>query len=238
MTPEEVLGRPVVLVHGTRTSSAIWSGQAAALAAHGHPVHAIDLPGHGTRSGERLTRRGALEAIDAAVRGCEVPPLLVGLSLGGYLCLAYAAAGGDHLAGVVLAGCSTQLRGKPLRAYRELSRYVTRTFGLGGGTWHVVTDMLTTLAGYSPLDDLRRLTVPVWVVNGRRDPLRFDEWRYRRAVPGLRVHVVPGAGHDVNSEHPVAFNRLLLDVVHGLRPVAVPPPDVPGGTRPDDGARP
>ncbi|QGQ20958.1 alpha/beta fold hydrolase [Cellulomonas sp. JZ18] len=74
--------RPIVLVHGTRTSSAIWHAQVAVLRHRGHPTHAIDLPGHGARSAERFTLEGALAAIDDAVSACPVPPLLVGLSLG------------------------------------------------------------------------------------------------------------------------------------------------------------
>lgn len=205
-----------MLVHGTRTSSAIWHAQVAALRGRGHPTHAIDLPGHGTRSGERFTLEGALAAIDDAVSACPTPPLLVGLSLGGYASLAYAGRHEHKLAGVVLAGCSTEIKGKPLRLYRHASHHVTRWLGRGQGTWHVVTDMLAALAGYSPLRDLRRLLVPVWVVNGRRDPLRLDERRYLRALPGVRLTVVPRAGHDVNSHAPAAFNRVLLDALHEL----------------------
>ncbi|WP_136519812.1 alpha/beta fold hydrolase [Cellulomonas telluris] len=205
-----------MLVHGTRTSSAIWQAQVAALRQGGHTAHAIDLPGHGARSGERFTLEGALAAIDDAVSACTVPPLLVGLSLGGYASLAYAGRHEGKLAGVVLAGCSTEIKGKPLGLYRHASTHVTRWLGLGQGTWHVVADMLAALAGYSPLRDLRRLLVPVWVVNGRRDPLRLDERRYLRALPGVRLTVVPRAGHDVNSHAPAAFNRVLLDALHEL----------------------
>ncbi|WP_448629564.1 alpha/beta fold hydrolase [Cellulomonas soli] len=212
-----------MLVHGTRTSSAIWQRQVDALTRSGHPTIALDLPGHGARSGERFTWDGAMAAIDDAVGSCARPPLLVGLSLGGYASLAYAGTHQERLAGVVLAGCSTELRGKPLGAYRRASHHVTRWLGLGGGTWHVVTDMLGALSGYSPLADLRRLHLPVWVVNGSRDPLRLDERRYRGVLPGLSLHVVRGAGHDVNSHAPVAFNRVLLDAVHHLRRLDVVP---------------
>ncbi|CAN5208445.1 alpha/beta hydrolase [soil metagenome] len=178
---------------------------------------AIDLPGHGTRVGERFTAEAAFAAIDEAVAGFAVPPLLVGLSLGGYTSLAYAARREGALAGVVLAGCSTEIRGKPLGAYRRLAGHVTRTLDIGGDDWSVVTDMLRVLTGYSPLADLRGLDVPVWLVNGRRDPLRLDERRYLGARPGTRLTVVPGAGHDVNTHQPVAFNRVLLDALHELR---------------------
>lgn len=213
---------PIVLVHGTRTSSAIWDDQVRAVAEHGHVTVAIDLPGHGSRSAERFTFAGGLAAIDEAVRSCPAPPLLVGLSLGGYMSLAYAARHEDRLAGVLLAGCATELRGKPLSTYGGLSARVVRALGRGGGTWHVVTDMLAALHGYSPLRDLRRIALPVWLVNGAHDPLRWGAWRYRGAHPGVRQHVVPGAGHDVNSHAPVAFNRILLDALRELGSRSVP----------------
>ncbi len=118
--------RPVVFVHGIRTSSAIWRPQAAALRAHGHPVVAVDLPGHGARHDERFTLEGALTTIDDAVRSCDRPPLLVGLSLGGYASLAYAGQHGDLIAGVLLSGCSTEIKGKPLGAYRRVATRLTR----------------------------------------------------------------------------------------------------------------
>jgi len=211
-----------VLVHGTRTSSSIWDPQVAALRARGHHTVAVDLPGHGTRRGERFTLEGAIQAIDDAVAGCLTPPLLVGLSLGGYTSLAYAGRHEHRLAGVVLAGCSTELRGKPIGVYRRLAHHANRLLSVGGESWHVVTDMLTAVAGYSPLGDLRRLTLPVWLVNGARDPLRLDERRYLRARPGTRLTVVPGAGHDVNSHAPAAFNRALFEAIAELRHHEVP----------------
>jgi len=184
---------------------------------HGHVTVAVDLPGHGARSAERFTMAGALDAIDDAVAACAVPPLLVGLSLGGYTSLAYAASHRRPIAGVMLSACSTEIRGKPLGAYRRVASQVNRAFRPPGGTWHVVSDMLAAMTGYSPLADLRRVEVPVWLVNGRRDLLRLDERRYLGARPGTRLTVVPRAGHDVNSNAPIAFNRVLLDALHELR---------------------
>ena len=211
-----------MLVHGTRTSSSIWDPQVAALEARGHATVAVDLPGPGARRGERFTLEGALEAIDEAVAACLAPPLLVGLSLGGYTSLAYAGRNEHRLAGVVLAGCSTELRGKPLGLYRHLAHHANRRLSVGGDTWHVVSDMLAAVAGYSPLADLRRLSLPVWLVNGARDPLRLDERRYLRARPGTRLTVVPGAGHDVNSHAPAAFNHALFEALAELRRREVP----------------
>ncbi|WP_372592731.1 alpha/beta fold hydrolase [Actinotalea sp.] len=200
---------PIVLVHGTRTSSAIWEPQVEALRTAGHPAFAVDLPGHGSRTLERFSLPGAMQTIDEAVAEFGTPPLLVGLSLGGYASLAYAAEHQGKLAGVVLSGCSTETAGKPLNLYRRTTSWIADTFR-PTGTWHVVADMLESLHGYSCADDLRRLSLPVWLVNGSRDPLRLQERHFHRAVPGAQLHVVPGAGHDVNSHAPIAFNRILL----------------------------
>ncbi|MCV2394833.1 alpha/beta fold hydrolase [Actinotalea sp. M2MS4P-6] len=210
-----------MFVHGTRTSSAIWDPQVDALRAAGHTVHALDLPGHGARTGERFTFDGALRAIDDAVAAQPVPPLLVGLSLGGYTSLAYAARHHDRLAGVMLSGCSTEIAGKPLNLYRRASSKVAAMFR-PNGTWHVVADMLAALHGYSALADLRRLLVPVWIVNGSRDPLRLDEWRMLAARPNARLHVVRRAGHDVNSHAPEEFLDVLRGALAHLHPAVVP----------------
>jgi pimeloyl-ACP methyl ester carboxylesterase len=211
---------PIVFVHGVRTSSAIWAHQVRAMERSGHTCVAVDLPGHGTRSHERFTLAGALAAIDEAVDSMDVPPLVVGLSLGGYSTLAYAARHQHKVAGVLLAGCSTEIRGKPVHVYRAVAHHVSRALRPSGGTWHVVTDMLAAMRGHSSLADLRRLHTPVWLVNGRRDVLRLEERRYLAARPGTRLTVVPRAGHDVNSHAPIVFNRILLDVLHELRAAA------------------
>jgi pimeloyl-ACP methyl ester carboxylesterase len=118
---------------------------------------------------------------------------------------------------VVLSGCSTEIRWKPVDAYRRLSVQVDRAFGPADGDWHIVADMLAAMKGHSSLADLRRLEIPVWLVNGQRDILRLDERRYVAALPGARLTVVPGAGHDVNTHAPAAYNRILLGALHELR---------------------
>ena len=219
--------RPVVLVHGVRTSSAIWTEQVRALTDRGHPTVLVDLPGHGEREGDRFTLPAAMAAIDEAVLGCDRPPLLVGMSLGGFTSLAYAAARPGTVTGLVLAGCSAEIRGKPVGAYRRLSEVLVRRLRLpGADSWFVVSDVLAALRGRSCLADLRRVDVPVHLVNGARDPMRIDERRFLAARPGTRLTVVPRAGHDVNLHAPDAFNRVLGEML--ARDAATAP--APAGT--------
>ncbi len=225
-TTAAATARPVVFVHGLSTSSAIWAHQVEVLTRLGHDCLTVDLPGHGRRAHERFTLEGALHAIDEAVGRLPAPPLLVGLSLGGYTSLAYAARHDGAVAGVFLSGCSTEIKGWPLRAYRRVSPGVARLLRKATDAWHVVTDMLAALHGHSSLADLRRLPgpVPVWFVNGRWDVLRFGERRLVAARPGARLTVVKGAGHDVNTHAPTAFTAALVQAVRELGVAPVPAP--------------
>lgn len=90
-------GRPLVVVHGYAEHALRHRRVAAAAAAAGHPVVALDLPGHGRSPGERaLVRSYApfVAAVGAAVEAAasEGPgrPVLFGHSMGGAVALAYA----------------------------------------------------------------------------------------------------------------------------------------------------
>ena len=252
----------VVFVHGMRSSGAIWESQVEHVRAAGHEAVALDLPAHGARRHDRFSMDGAFEALDDAVASLPAGPVaLVGLSLGGYTSLAWAARPGttDRLVGVLAAGCTSDPKGKPVRLYRDVARSVANAGYLarrltgrvvhptahrarlsvptmpfhalgstpGGAdlrqleiaprqtaemyrpTWDVVTDALTHLAGRSSIANVRATQVPVWFVNGARDAMRIGEQRHLAAARDGALVVVPGAGHDVNTEAPSAFNRVL-----------------------------
>ncbi|WP_083260036.1 alpha/beta fold hydrolase [Cellulosimicrobium cellulans] len=246
----------VVFVHGMRTSGAIWDRQVEHVRSLGHDAVAVDLPAHGVLARERFTLDRSFEVLDeaAASFGPDRRVVLVGLSLGGYTSLAWAARRPVNLAGVVAAACTSDPKGKPVALYRDVARLAVAgggAVGRGarwtarrsaqawgalaragrshpGGTalppagstdpgdpaahrpgWGIVTDALTQLAGRSWLPHVRSLDVPVWLVNGQRDHMRLDEQRFLAAAADAELVVVPRAGHDVNSEAPEAFNRVL-----------------------------
>jgi pimeloyl-ACP methyl ester carboxylesterase len=116
----------VVFVHGVRTSRAIWERQVTHVRAAGHAAVAVDLPGHGERGGEQFTLARAFEILDDAVASfpADVPVVVVGMSLGGYTTLAYAATHPERLAGVVACACSANPRGKPVALFRETAALV------------------------------------------------------------------------------------------------------------------
>jgi 3-oxoadipate enol-lactonase len=69
------------------------------------------------------------------------------------------------------------------------------------------------LSAWEPGAALGTITAPTLVLAGSEDPATppAQAEAIRDAIPGARLHVLPGAGHLANLEQPEAFNRLLLD---------------------------
>jgi len=69
--------------------------------------------------------------------------------------------------------------------------------------------------------DLGRLTCPIQLIWGSRDRMATPsvEERARRCLAirnGIRVDIIPGAGHWVQYERPAAFDAALLDFLRGV----------------------
>lgn len=239
----------VVLVHGIRTSASMWRRQLAALARYDIDAVAVDLPGHGARMGDAFSLDDAMRVIDAAVGGAReptalrdgdrTPRLLVGLSLGGYLAIEYAATHPGRIDGLVAASCGTRPRGPGLAGYRRLAELIGRLPDqgramndlmahvflsseavadvLGGGVaLDVMAPALGVVGGLDPEAALARIEVPVWFVNGRFDHFRIEERRMLRAARDARLVVVPGATHLVSLARPEEFTAAILGAVAEL----------------------
>jgi pimeloyl-ACP methyl ester carboxylesterase len=231
---------PVVLLHGLRTSRTMWRAQMAAVEAAGHPAVAVDLPGHGRRRGERFTWDGAVDAVARGVDDVGGRALVVGLSLGGYVGIAHATRHPEQVAGLVAAACST----RPLRplvgawelAVRGIAHLPdegarlnqlmvdlalppagARDAGAGGFALDVGRDVLRAVLAARPVEDLARIQVPVWLVNGRYDHFRGEERRFLAACRDGRLVVVPGATHLVSLVAPVRFSRVVLEALDTLQ---------------------
>lgn len=229
-------GVPVVLLHGARTSRTMWRPQLTALRRAGRRAVAIDLPGHGRRIGERFTLEAALGAVDDAVADLGGRAVVVGLSLGGYTAMHWAARRPEAAAGLVAAGCSSLPDQPATRAWLLLARGFARlpdrgawfnqrlvdatlppeagdALAEGGYALEVMVDLLTAVQHADPLADLARTRCPVWLVNGQWDHFRLQERRLLAAAPDAGLVVVRGATHLVSLVRPVAFTRVLLEAL-------------------------
>ena len=226
--------RTVVLVHGLRTSATMWRVQAEALRDLGHEVIAVDLPGHGTRMDERFTLDGAIATIDDAVAGARHPVYLAGFSLGGYLSIHWAGLRAREVTGLLAASCGTTPYRVVLDAWRAAARVIHRfpdkgrglnDFAVhaavrdprladdvlrGGVALDVMDDALRELRPLRPIASLRRIDLPVTLVNGSLDHFRLEERRYLGAARnGTLIHV-RGATHMVSLTRSTQFTEVLL----------------------------
>ena len=213
----------------------MWRSQVAHLEEHGYECTAVDLPGHGTRMHEEFTLDAALRAIDDAVRAAAQrgPVLLVGHSMGGLLSIAYTGGtAAPPVAGLLAAACTSLPRGAGLSAYRMLFRavkslpgsgmWITRgiltttvpretraDFGTGGYALDVQDRALASLAELDIPAALRRISVPLWFVNGQYDQLRVNERLFQRLAPHAELVIVPRTTHLVTVMRPRVFNAAI-----------------------------
>lgn len=101
---EQGSGKPVLLVHGFPLDSRMWDAQVAELAAAGCRVVAPDLPGFGrSQPGRPFTLESLADDLRSLAQAVgAIPFVYVGLSMGGYVALAYAKKYAGDLRGLVL----------------------------------------------------------------------------------------------------------------------------------------
>ena len=225
----------VVLVHGLRTSATMWRAQAEALRELGHEAIVPDLPGHGTRMGERFTVDAAVATIGDAVASARHPVFLTGFSLGGYLSLHWAGLEPRNITGILAASCGTTPYRAVLDAWRLAARVIhafpDRGRGLndfavraavrdpqladdvlrGGVALEVMDDTLRELRLLRPIASLSRIDLPVTLVNGSLDHFRLQERRYLKAARHGELIHVRGATHMVSLTRSTEFTRILVE---------------------------
>lgn len=226
---------PVLLTHGYSASSQMWQPNLPALAA-GRRLITWDIRGHGRSDSPEdpalyseelsVADMSALldaEAIDRAV--------VAGLSLGGYLSLAFHLRHPERVAALMLFDTGPGFRRDDAR--EEWNRRVERIaagFELQGSdalrerpdvarAQHSSSAGLARAArgimaqrGSHVIDSLPTIAVPTLVLVGADDKpfLAASEYMAAKISGAMRV-VIPDAGHAANVDQPEAFNRAVLD---------------------------
>ena len=228
----------VVLLHAFPLSSAMWQPQVEALGKE-YRLITPDLPGFG--SNPVTTASIAQMADDVAARIHE-PVVLGGLSMGGYVVLAYARK--YPLKGLILADTKAEADdaiGKANRdkmiafaeshTAREVIDSVMPKMAI---TPHAVEKVRALASKQSSAgivnavramrdrpdssDVLPTIRVPTLVIVGREDqltPLPVAQSLAGR-IAGAKLEVIPGAGHISNLENPAAFNEALRKFLRSL----------------------
>lgn len=229
---------PILFLHGVGSDKSVWQPQ---IDEFGHRQHAIaaDYPGYGESDfWPDATRDDYAAAMLALLDTLEIERAhICGLSLGGVIAIAMAAAAPDRIASLVLADTfaihpdgqaiydrsitAAEEMGMAALAESRVDALLGKEPPPGLRESAVLTMTQIPLAAYRLgaravwLADQREqaaaITAPTLIICGEEDqitpPSLSDE------LAGLIAHArsafIPGAGHLTNVERPAAFNRLL-----------------------------
>jgi pimeloyl-ACP methyl ester carboxylesterase len=223
---------PLLLTHGYSASSAMWRPNLPALA-RDRPVVVWDLRGHGETSSPADPARYGEDASVADMRAvldaCGIERAVVGgLSLGGYLSLAFHLEHPSRVAALVLCDTGPGFRRDEARArWNALAEGRARAFERHGlaalGTSAEVGPGRHDPAGLAlaargmlaqrdarVLESLPTIRVPTLVVVGEQDePFLAASDYMAEKIPGAVKHVLANAGHAANIDQADAFDAVV-----------------------------
>lgn len=164
-----------------------------------------------TAEDEALTYSGILERLEARYAHTAEPLRLCGLSLGAVLALNYTIRHPERVAALVwIAG---QLRSPT--ALVDIQNLIFRCLpgrmfaGMGISKKDAIA-LTRSMANLDLTPGLSQITCPVDVLCGARDRAnRKAAQALAAALPQAQLHIIPGAGHQVNADAPEAIAQLL-----------------------------
>jgi len=231
---------PVLLTHGFSSSSQMWDPNLPVLAGD-RQVITWDIRGHGLSDSPedpaRYSRALSVEDMAAVLDAVGANRAVVGgLSLGGYLSLAFHLAYRDRVTGLMLFDTGPGYRRDGpreewnRRVERTASAFETRALDALSDSPEVARTSNRNPAGLARaargimaqhdsrvIDSLVTIAVPTLVVVGARDTPFLAAADYMTGkIPGAVRVVLDGAGHASNVDRPEAFNQAVVGFLEAL----------------------
>ena len=241
---------PVILLHGAGFNSSTWIGDVAEWSKH-FRLYAVDLIGHpGLSAPSRPPYETDAHArwLDDVMAGLEVDrAAFVGLSLGGWMAIDYAARRPDRVPSLVLlapGGVGRQLLSKPKLFFVILPLTMMGKWGrrkaqdmVLGPTQQDDSPAAKAFGDYLSLinrhfrprldkltlfrdETLERLTMPGLLIVGAQDPLLDSSEtmaRIRANAPHTEIRLLPDVGHAVVGQTGPVLDFLKRSTGQDLR---------------------
>lgn len=230
---------PLLLSHGYSASSAMWRGNLDALGADRRVV-TWDLRGHGHSDAppdpSAYSRAASVDDMAAVLDACGMARAAIGgLSLGGYLSLAFHHAHPDRVAALLLFDTGPGFsRPDARQQWNTWAQSTAESFdrdGLAalsdspevGPGPHDATGLALAARGIltqhdaAVIDSLPTISVPTLVLVGADDALFLGPARYMAAkIPGALLSVLAPGGHAPNIDNPGDFNAAVTAFLDGI----------------------
>jgi pimeloyl-ACP methyl ester carboxylesterase len=234
-------GPVLLLTHGYSLTSEMWQGQIEALSKH-HRLVLWDMRGHGRSDypddPAAYSEASTIADMAALLDKVDVPTAIFGgLSLGGYMSLAFYGAHPERVAALLIIDTGPGFKKDDARqawnrrANDTGDRYEREGLEVlksASPEWPCVhhrnaTGLARAARGMLTQRDARviellpDIKVPSLVVVGADDTPFLAASDYMAAkIPGAKKVVIPAAGHAVNIDQPQAFIAAVLPFLDGL----------------------
>lgn len=228
-------GPAVLLTHGYSATSQMWRGQLDALTPR-YKVIVWDMRGHGLTDSpgdpSLYSEEATVADMAAILDECGADTAAIGgLSLGGYMSLAFNLVHADRVGALLLLDTGPGYRSEGPRegwnkmAHRSAERFEERGLdNLGrGAEVRVSTHRSAQGLAYAArgmlaqrdsrvIDSLPSIKAPTLVLVGEKDEPYLAGSDYMAGkIPNATKVVIPDAGHASNIDQPDAFNKAVLD---------------------------
>ncbi|MCP5179857.1 MAG: alpha/beta fold hydrolase [Pseudomonadales bacterium] len=212
-------GPAILLTHGYSASTAMWQPNIEALSAH-HTLILWDIRGHGRSAAPDdpalYSREASVADMAALLDHLGVDTAIIGgLSLGGYLSLAFNVAHPERVRALLIFDTGPGYRNPVAR--EQWNRTAIQSGETHGSTGlRLAARGILTQKDAAVLDSLSGISVPTLVLAGENDTPFLKATQVMGAkIPHARTCLIADAGHTANSDQPDAFNAAVCDFLAG-----------------------
>jgi len=230
----------ILLSHGYSATSAMWRGQVEALADR-YNIIVWDMRGHGHSDSPDdpalYSEQHTVDDMAAILDACNIQRAVIGgLSLGGYMTLAFHVAYPERCSALMLFDTGPGYKNSEARQgwndnanarAKAFEEHGLRALGAGNevriashrsaaGLAHAARGMLAQVDDRI-IQSLPKIAIPVLVLVGENDtPFRVPTDYMAAKIAGASKVIVPDAGHASNIDQPEAFNLAVVDFIESF----------------------
>ncbi|MFF2267420.1 alpha/beta fold hydrolase [Cellulosimicrobium cellulans] len=201
----------VVFLHGIGVGPESWNAQVRSLPV-GFEGLAVAIPGLSDVEPSPFSLEAAARWLrDELDRRDLAAAHLCGLSLGAMVATRFVLDYPERTASLTLSGGQVRPPSTLMGIQSAVMRILPeRLIAPPGMSKQVLLGVLSAVSKIDFRSELRRITAPTLVMCGSRDRPNLSAARQlAAAIPGAELHIVPGAGHEWNTQLPGEFSARL-----------------------------